>query len=219
MFDALTKLVSFKRCRTIAYHPETNGIIKLWHRFLKIVLMCHGEAQQMDTLPIVLLGLRTCFTKDLCTSVAELVYGTSLKIPCVFFFSEEMSSDPRIFIEPIPHDTKMNVIYKIKCNDCDATYVGQTKRKLITRVNEHRNHIRRNTSKSVITDHRLDHNHEFDWNNVDILDCKSFYHKRLISETLYITTQSNGLNLKTDTDGLDRSYADILDKLININLT
>ncbi|KYM94020.1 hypothetical protein ALC62_15367 [Cyphomyrmex costatus] len=100
-FDALTKLVSFKRCRTIAYHPETNGIIKLWHRFLKIVLMCHGEAQQMDTLPIVLLGLRTCFTKDLCTSVAELVYGTSLKIPCVFFFSEEMSSEPRIFIEDV----------------------------------------------------------------------------------------------------------------------
>jgi len=34
--------------------------------------------------------------------------------------------------------TRKNVVYKIVCKDCDATYVGQTKRKLITRVNEHR---------------------------------------------------------------------------------
>ncbi|KYM98541.1 hypothetical protein ALC62_10740 [Cyphomyrmex costatus] len=111
-----------------------------------------------------------------------------------FFSINKLNDCNKVQKDPVPHDTKMNVIYKIKCNDCDATYIGQTKRKLITRVNEHRNHIRRNTSsKSVITDHRLDYNHEFDWNNVDILDCESFCHKRLISEMLYIKTQSNGL--------------------------
>ncbi|KYM97837.1 hypothetical protein ALC62_11470 [Cyphomyrmex costatus] len=148
----------------------------------------------------------------------NIVNGLNHKIS--FYSINKLNDYIKVQKDSIPHDTKMNVIYKIKCNDCDATYVGQTKRKLITRVNEHRNHIRRNTSsKSVITDHRLDHSHEFNWNNVNILDCESFYHKRLISEMLYIKTQSNGLNLKTDTDGLDRSYADILDILININLT
>jgi len=39
--------------------------------------------------------------------------------------------------------------------DCDASYVGQTKRTLNTRVSEHRNDARRNTTQnSVITDHR-----------------------------------------------------------------
>jgi len=46
-----------------------------------------------------LLDLKTCFKEDLSTSVAELVYGTMLKVPSEFFSSEEMPSDPQIFIE------------------------------------------------------------------------------------------------------------------------
>ena len=61
--------------------------------------MCHGETQWTDTLPVVLLGLRTCLKEDLSASVAELVYGTTFKVPGEFFFFEEMPSDPRIFVE------------------------------------------------------------------------------------------------------------------------
>jgi len=34
---------------------------------------------------------------------------------------------------------KNNIIYKIFCKNCDATYVGQTKRQLKTRLKEHKN--------------------------------------------------------------------------------
>jgi len=48
------------------------------------------------------------------------------------------------------------MVYQINCLDYDAYYVGQTKRTLNIRVNEHRSHIRRNSTQlSVITDHRL----------------------------------------------------------------
>ncbi|XP_011050435.1 PREDICTED: uncharacterized protein LOC105143680 [Acromyrmex echinatior] len=69
------------------------------HRSLKTALMCHDETQWTDTLPVVLLELRTCLKEDLGASVAELVYGTTFKVPGEFFFSEEMPSGPRIFVE------------------------------------------------------------------------------------------------------------------------
>ena len=37
----------------------------------------------------------------------------------------------------IPDDDKSNVMYKINCRDCDASYVGETGRALKTHVSEH----------------------------------------------------------------------------------
>jgi len=49
--------------------------------------------------------------------------------------------------------------------------MGQTRRLLKNRIDEHRNLIKRNTTQtSVITEHRLQHSHEFDWENIVILD-------------------------------------------------
>jgi len=31
-----------------------------------------------------------------------------------------------------------NVVYKLNCKNCDATYIGQTKKRLNTRVVEHK---------------------------------------------------------------------------------
>jgi len=61
---------------------------------------------------------------------------------------------------------------------------------------EHSNHINRNTIQhSVITQHRMDLFHEFDWDNVHILDKEQILHKRLLSEMTHIKKQKQGLNL------------------------
>jgi len=92
----------------------------------------------------------------------------------------------KIHKDPLLSSQKKNVVYKISCNDCDASYVGQIGRLLKTRISEHQSHIRRNTSTtSVITNYRVHHNHDFNWNNVEILDVESFYHKRIISDDSY----------------------------------
>jgi len=107
-----------------------------------------------------------------------------------------------------------NVVYKISCNDCEASYVGQTKRQLKTRVNEHfRNISSTSANPSVITEHTLQMSHSFDWKNVKILDTERNYFKRSISEMIHIKEQSFGLNSQKDTEFLDSSYFDILDKL------
>ena len=50
-------------------------------------------------------------------------------------------------------------VYKISCIDCTATYVGQTKRKLRKRIDEHRADVRRNSTISVINSHKTYNNH------------------------------------------------------------
>jgi len=49
----------------------------------------------------------------------------------------------------LPIESNKNVIYKLACKRCDASYVGQTKRKLSIRVLEHRNDINNDINKKV----------------------------------------------------------------------
>lgn len=109
-----------------------------------------------------------------------------------------------------------NVIYKINCKDCNASYVGQTKRQLQTRIKEHINNIKLDSAKhSVISEHIVEEKHTFDWKGTKILDVEANYHKRLISEMLHIKEQCNGLNSNKDTELFNDSYFDILEELKN----
>ncbi|XP_018393372.1 PREDICTED: uncharacterized protein LOC108772348 [Cyphomyrmex costatus] len=135
-------------------------------------------------------------------------------IKVAYYSANKLRKYIKVHKDPLDYMSKTNVVYKINCNDCDASYVGQTGRKLKTRIAEHRNHIRWNTSsKSVITDHRLEQGHEFDWNNVQILDEEPCYGKRIVAEMLNIKKQQNSLNLQTDTLDLHEAYIPIINKI------
>jgi len=54
--------------------------------------------------------------------------------------------------------------------------------------------------------------HEFDWEDVKILDSERYLGKKLIFEILIINTPKNGLNLQSATDFLHHSYTQILNK-------
>jgi len=83
-------------------------------------------------------------------------------------------------------------------------------------VKEHCNNIKLDKSKhSVITEHRLNFDHDFDWENIKILDTESNYNKRLISEMLHIKEQKKGINSQKDTEFLDKSYYYVLNDLSN----
>ena len=61
--------------------------------------MCHAKKNWTEILPTVLPGLCTCFKEDLKASPAEMLYGSTLRIPGEFFIQEDLPSDPEIFIE------------------------------------------------------------------------------------------------------------------------
>lgn len=115
--------------------------------------------------------------------------------------------------DPLDTSSHCNVVYRISCNDCEASYVGQTKRQLNTRLKEHKSDIKRSTSPSVISKYLMDCEHSFDWNNAKILDEEQVYNKRLISEMLHIKRQKFGLNRQSDTENLPDVYLPVLNLL------
>lgn len=85
LFKELNQLLGIKHLRTTPYHPQTNGLIERWHRTLKSSIKCHASMDWSRLLPTILLGLRVTYKEDISASPAELVYGTTLKIPGEFF--------------------------------------------------------------------------------------------------------------------------------------
>jgi len=114
----------------------------------------------------------------------NVIAGTTLKL--AFHSLNKLSRYIKVHKDSLSNMQKKNVVYKICCKDCNASYVEQTGRLLKTRISEHQNHIQQNTSITFIIDHRMHFNHDFDWNNVEILDVKRYYHKRLVSKMLHI---------------------------------
>ncbi|EZA47078.1 hypothetical protein X777_16770 [Ooceraea biroi] len=91
---------------------------------------------------------------------------------------------------------KTNVVYKIKCADCEACYIGQTKRHVTVRINEHKSNIKKNESDwSVVSCHRAHDGHEFDWMHVDVLHQDKHLRRREIAEMICIKKHSNSINL------------------------
>jgi len=85
LFKALSNLLGSAKTRTSPYHPASNGLIERWHRTLKTAITCKGNAYGwLDSLWIVLLGLRTSYKRDLKCSPAELLFGAPLRVPGEF---------------------------------------------------------------------------------------------------------------------------------------
>ena len=67
-----------------------------------------------------------------------------------------------------------------------------------------------------ISRHRIEFNHDFNWDTVKILDKEPNYTKRLTSEMLHIKKQKMGLNIHNDTEHLENVYMPIFDSFPNI---
>lgn len=80
-------------------------------------------------------------------------------------------------------------IYKAVCDEpnCNAIYIGQTRRELKTRIKEHLNYIRNlEPYKSGIAHHAIEHRHNINENNFTLLKSEQFLNRLNILESLYI---------------------------------
>ena len=81
LWSSLMQLLGCKRIRTTSYHPIANGMIECFHRQLKSILKSYPNTADWTT---AMLGIRTTLKHDFNCTPAELVYGTTLRIPGEF---------------------------------------------------------------------------------------------------------------------------------------
>uniref|UniRef100_A0A5S6Q5K2 Integrase catalytic domain-containing protein n=1 Tax=Trichuris muris TaxID=70415 RepID=A0A5S6Q5K2_TRIMR len=109
LWKTLADCLGIRSALTTAYHPQANGLVERLHRQLKVALTAHVQSSRtwVDALPVVLLGLRSSVKEDLQHAPAELVYGTPLRLPGVFFTKEmpnsiaEHSDELRLFFSSV----------------------------------------------------------------------------------------------------------------------
>ena len=94
-----------------------------------------------------------------------------------------------------------NVVYKYSCEQCSATYYGETSRHLRTRIAEHRGLSSRtglpsaNPLQRSIRDHCLETNHDLNSDNFSILyKSKSINDDIKIAESILIKRDEPCLN-------------------------
>ena len=62
-------------------------------------------------------------------------------------------------------NNRRGAVYKIKCCDCQATYIGETGRSLNIRLTEHKRVTRNGGINNHIAEDHLKTNHRFDWDS------------------------------------------------------
>ena len=101
------------------------------------------------------------------------------------------------------------MVYKVKCKECEALYVGETMRRLETRMTEHRRAVQRGeTNVSALADHAWTVNHHIDWGSTTVLGVNPRYYARLTLEAIHIRGQKGSLN--RDSGRLDTVYNSLL---------
>ena len=115
----LYELFGIKYSNTTEYHPAANGLVERLHRQLKAALMARDEdANWMDHLPLVLLGIRTAWRAELDGSPAELTFGAALHLPGEFVQSSEEDFSQREYLRSLKN--KMNELLPVPTSNHDT---------------------------------------------------------------------------------------------------
>lgn len=99
LFQQLSKLLGARKCRSSPYHPQSNGLIENFHRPLKCALKAKRTEKWTEVLPTILLGFRAALKADLNVSPAELVFGSTLRLPGDFFGDKYAIKNPEDVVQ------------------------------------------------------------------------------------------------------------------------
>ena len=76
-----------------------------------------------------------------------------------------------------PED-RPEAVYKIHCSDCQATYIGETRGNLTTRLSEHKQATKKGDLNNKIAKHHLKTSHTITWDSATCLTYSTDYSQR-----------------------------------------
>ena len=159
---------------------------------------------------------RKCITVPFVKGVGEdirRIFNT-VHLDTVFTIPKKLEGIIKSGKDKLVRENETELVYQIECGDCDAVYIGQTKRHLSTRVNEHKKDITKHPSNhSVVSKHRMQLGHNFKWEETNIIHKEKNIKKREIAEMLLIKKHPNAINLKKDTENLNSIYEKVISLL------
>jgi transposase InsO family protein len=107
LWARLSSALGIQRSRTTAYHPQANGMVERFHRSLKATLRAKLVGERWSTeLPVVMLGLRAAVKEELKCCPAQLVYGTTLRLPGYYADPEKQEKGQHEFLEEMQRCVK-----------------------------------------------------------------------------------------------------------------
>ena len=92
-----------------------------------------------------------------------------------------------------PED-RQGTVYRIRCNDCNGTYIGETGRTLTTRLGEHQTATDKEDLTNNIAQHHRKTGHDINWDSATCLTHSTDKDQRLTLESWFTNLQPNPLN-------------------------
>ena len=99
-----------------------------------------------------------------------------------------------IFSNKDKPEDRQGAVYKIKCCDCQASYIGETGRNLSTRLTEHKRATRNGDVNNHIAEHHLKTKHQIDWDSATCITYSTDYYQRLTLESWFTNLEQMPLN-------------------------
>ena len=93
----------------------------------------------------------------------------------------------------MPFRYTSNAVYKITCA-CGQAYIGQTCRRVLDRVREHKDALTKPSRFSHVAEHSKNFGHSIDWSGIKIIIKDNITTKRVIKETLAIGLLKPSMN-------------------------
>ena len=91
-------------------------------------------------------------------------------------------------------ENRPGAVYRIKCSDYQATYIGETGRNLTTRLNEYKRATKKGDLNNNIAKHRLQTSHTMDWDSATGVTYSTDTYQRITLESWFTNLEQTNLN-------------------------